>query len=241
VIEVAWFEQSEADVPQDDLWLSGAELSRLHDLRFAKRRADWRLGRWTAKCALAAYFHLPADRDSLAKIELVPMPSGAPEAFLAGKRADAAVSLSHRDCRAACAISGSNVQLGCDLEVIEPRSPEFVEDYFTMAEQVLMSDTPMTERLRLLALLWSAKESALKALQEGLRLDTRSVVVCSIGKPVDSGWRSLKIRCWDGRLFHGWWQHSNHVVRTLVSHPQPAWPIFLTPPAYSRMHSYQSA
>jgi phosphopantetheinyl transferase len=37
--------------------------------------------------------------------------------------------------------------------------------------------------LWLLALLWSAKESALKLLREGLRLDTRHVVVSFLGEP----------------------------------------------------------
>ena len=63
--------------------------------------------------------------------------------------------------------------LGCDLEVIEPRSEEFVADYFTTEEQKMVSQAPIADRSKLLALLWSAKESALKALREGLRFDTR--------------------------------------------------------------------
>ena len=43
-------------------------------MRFAKRRADWQLGRWTAKHAVAACLQLPADLPSLASIEVRPSP-----------------------------------------------------------------------------------------------------------------------------------------------------------------------
>ena len=62
VMDVYWLEQSEADVPTADDWLSENEVARLNSLRVAKRRADWRLGRWTAKCAVAASLKLPGDR-----------------------------------------------------------------------------------------------------------------------------------------------------------------------------------
>ena len=54
-MRVFWLEQTEADVPPSNDWLGPAELDRCNAFRFAKRRNDWRLGRWTAKCALAAY------------------------------------------------------------------------------------------------------------------------------------------------------------------------------------------
>ena len=53
---VAWLEQSEADLPPHDDWLSVDEALQLDRLRFAKRRADWRLGRWTAKPRLELLF-----------------------------------------------------------------------------------------------------------------------------------------------------------------------------------------
>ena len=54
-----WLEQTEADLPAANDWLSAGERLRLDGMRFAKRHADWRLGRWTAKRALAAYLNLP--------------------------------------------------------------------------------------------------------------------------------------------------------------------------------------
>ena len=97
-MEVYWLEQSEADLPMADDWLSSSEADRLSKLRFAKRRSDWKLGRWTAKNALALYFlylKLPVDPQVLASIEIRPAPSGAPEAFFQNKPAAATISLSH--------------------------------------------------------------------------------------------------------------------------------------------------
>ncbi len=88
-----------------------------------------------------------------------------------------------------CVVAPAGVSLGCDLEVIEPRSAAFVTDYFTRNEQALVERTSKEERPRLVTLLWSAKESALKALHVGLRLDTNSVEVLSLDalKPEDIG------------------------------------------------------
>ena len=75
-METHWLEQTEADLPAHDDWLSADEAVLLSHLRFAKRRADWRLGRWTAKRAAAAYLNLPGDPRSLREIEVRPAPSG---------------------------------------------------------------------------------------------------------------------------------------------------------------------
>jgi 4'-phosphopantetheinyl transferase len=91
----------------------------------------------------------------------------------------------------------------------------------------------MPERFQLMALLWSAKESALKALRTGLRLDTRSVVVMPMEESVNvNGWSPLQVRCPEGRVFQGWWQRANNVLRTLVSDPAPPPPILLEIGAY---------
>ena len=235
-MEVYWLEQTEAHLPTVDDWLSPNEQALLNAMRFAKRRSDWRLGRWTAKNALALYFlclKVPADRQVLASIEIRPAPSGAPEAFLQNKPAAATVSLSHRGGIAACAIACSSGILGCDLETIEPRSDAFVADYFTTAEQSFVAEASAADRPRLLALLWSAKESALKALHEGLRLDTRNVIVSPGDAAFDfDGWSPIVVRHIDRRIFCGWWQHADGMVRTLVAAPPPNPPIRLRIPDY---------
>ena len=54
-------------------------------------------------------------------------------------RPQVTISLSHRSGAAICAVAPAGVDLGCDLEVIEPRSEAFVADYFTVDEQALVA------------------------------------------------------------------------------------------------------
>jgi len=226
-MDVHWLEQTSANLPAADDWLSAGEAMRLSAMRFAKRRGDWRLGRWTAKRAVSFYLNLPADPQSLARIEIRPASSGAPEVFLGNVPAPVTISISHREGRAACAIAGPLVGLGCDLEIVEPRSDAFAADYFTAAEQTWVARAPAADQPRLLALLWSAKESVLKALREGLRLDTRRVTVDPIDARPSAGansWRPLAAQ-YAGQDFHGWWQQAGKLVRTMVAAPAPSSPL----------------
>jgi 4'-phosphopantetheinyl transferase len=232
-MNVYWLEQTEADVPAENDWLSANEATCLGGMRFAKRRADWRLGRWTAKRALSVCLDVPAHPQVFKKMDIRPAPSGAPEVFFVNQPAAVTISLSHRDGIAACAVAMSNVEMGCDLEMVEPRSDAFVADYFTIEEQALVARASAVDRPRLLALLWSAKESALKALHEGLRLDTRSVVVSPFAASFDlNGWSPLRVRYTGGRVFHGWWQNTDDILRTVVAAQPLDSPIPLTIPAH---------
>jgi 4'-phosphopantetheinyl transferase len=224
-MEIYWLEQNESDVPADNQWLSPEESMCLHTLRFLKRRNDWRLGRWTAKHAIATCLHLPTDFRALANIEIHAAPSGAPEAFLDGEPANIAISLSHRSDTALCTVGPAATKFGCDLELIESHSEAFVDDYFTPSEQVLFARAPLHSRPLLLALLWSAKESALKALRVGLRLDTRSMCVIpgeSQGQllhvlSIPGAWRPVDVRYSESEVFRGWWRAEGDLVRTVVS------------------------
>ncbi len=237
-MNVYWLEQTEADVPAENDWLSPNEAIRLEGQRFAKRRVDWRLGRWTAKQALAVCLEVPAHPQIFRKMEIRPAPYGAPEAFFNNRPAAVTISLSHRDGVAVCAVVKAQVEMGCDLEMVEPRSDAFVADYFTQEEQALVARASAADRDRLLALLWSAKESALKALRAGLRLDTRCVVVSPFAASSDiNGWSRLLVRHIgesraEAKLFHGWWQNAGRIVRTVVAAPPPDSPIPLIIPAY---------
>ena len=77
--------------------------------------------------------------------------------------------------------------IGCDLELVEPRSEAFVRDYFTVPEQCCVGAVPDGEESWLRAnLLWSAKESVLRVLETGLRRDTRSVEIAIKGAGEES-------------------------------------------------------
>ncbi len=237
-MQVYWLEQSEAAVPTADDWLSENEIAKLNCLRFAKRRSDWRLGRWTAKRAVAANLRLPDDPQSLKAIEIIAASTGQPEVTIRERPEMVSISISHRNGIAICAVAAGDVKLGCDLELVETRSTAFIADYFTKTEQELIAQVSGTIQPLLINLLWSAKESTLKALHVGLRADTRSIEVKTLGDwfeetPVASSsgylterstvlstnWRPLLARCDDGTILSGWWQRSNNILRTVVAAP----------------------
>jgi 4'-phosphopantetheinyl transferase len=243
-MDVYWLEQPAACVPGEDDWLSDSEIAVQGKLRFAKRRADWRLGRWTAKRALSACLNLPAARQAFREIEVRAAASGVPEAYLSNQRADVTISLSHSSGRAVCAVAVGRVALGCDLEAIEPRSAAFIADYLDAAEQACLAGTPPGTQSSLATLLWSAKESALKALGVGLRLDTRSVVVGPLDEisrefqgitsvraafvpGSDNDWKRLYVHCPGGAVFQGWWKSVDNWVRTVTMAPPTNVPITL--------------
>jgi len=231
-MEAYWLEQTEADVPAEDQWLSAEEMSRLAGLRLRKRRTEWRLGRWTAKRAVAACLNLPNDVRSLQDIEIRAAPCGAPEVFLFNERTGVSLSLSHRAGTALCVVGLSGLNLGCDLELVEPRDDCFVADFFTANEQTLVERAPGDERPMLATLVWSAKESALKALHVGLRVDTTLLDVSPTGADLHQGrdysgdvsvWSPLSLRSCvpngsGGQIFHGWWRCANMMVRAVVVH-----------------------
>jgi 4'-phosphopantetheinyl transferase len=242
---IYWLEQTEASVSAENDWLSEAESRVLESLRFPKRRGDWRLGRWTAKRAVSRCLKLPNTPETLARIEVHPAPSGAPQVLISDEHAAVTISLSHCAGRAVCAVVLARVALGCDLESVEPRSDAFVSDYFAAEERAWMARTPSAAKPWLMTLVWSAKESALKALGVGLRLDTRAVVVSPFPEvgtvpgrtapgtgPLAPGlsdhWKPLHVGCSDGRDFHGWFLCSGDLLRTVVASPPPAAPSALS-------------
>src|SRR5437588_38407 len=71
-----------SDVPDELDWLAPDERDRIEAFRFAPRRGDFLLGRWTAKRLLATV--LPGA--GLAAIAIRAAADGAPEAVLDGAR-----------------------------------------------------------------------------------------------------------------------------------------------------------
>jgi 4'-phosphopantetheinyl transferase len=230
-VHIYWLEQNDSDVPLGDQWLSERERVRLNGFHIPKRRADWRLGRWTAKCAIAHYWNLPSRFEELAAVEVLPAPSGAPKVFLHGRPAPVTISLSHSSGTGLCTLAPAGALVGCDLEKIEPRSPEFLADYFTGDERNLVAQTPLDTRDQVVTLLWSAKESVLKALSCGLRMDTRSVNAVPAGDPRSNGahWSPLSAAHIGGRTFQGWWRESHGLVYTVVADPPPLQLVALQP------------
>jgi 4'-phosphopantetheinyl transferase len=179
-------------------------------------------------------------------IEIPARPSGAPEVYVGPQPASVSISLSHRDGIAACAVAQSTIPLGCDLELVETRSTAFVRDYFTEKEQASVARGRGSERDWPVTLLWSAKESALKALRVGLRVDTRSVGVRLCGQRSECDeesaknwsnpfarycspeeWHPFQATLENDEVLYGWWSTSGSLVKTLATVQSATPPIFL--------------
>jgi 4'-phosphopantetheinyl transferase len=209
-----WLARGEDELPAAADWLSAAERGRADAMRYTKRRTDFLLGRWTLKHAVAKALGWPADPAVLARIEGRTAPTGAPLLYIDGLPADRGVSLTDRAGCAVCLIAARPVAVGCDVEIIEPRSEAFVRDYLTQAEQQLVGAAG-ADRHMAANLIWSAKESALKVLQTGLRRDTRSVEVNVADlSPPARAWSALRVRTAEGEVFPGWWRRSGSFLVT---------------------------
>ena len=214
-----WLARGEDQLPAAGDWLSAAERTRADGLRYAKRRADFLLGRWTLKLALARVLGWPDDPAVLARIEGRNAPSGAPRLYIDGQQAGRGVSLTDRAGCAVCLVTDRAVALGCDVEIVEPRTDAFVRDYLTEAEQRLV-DSAGPARDMAANLIWSAKESALKVLETGLRRDTRSVeVTVAELSPPERTWSGLRVRTAEGEVFPGWWRRSGAFLVTACLPP----------------------
>jgi 4'-phosphopantetheinyl transferase len=225
---VYWLDQCCQDVREDLDWLSLEESASLRRMRVPKRRSDWLLGRWTAKQAVVRMLRLDSTPGTLASVELLAGPDGAPVLQIGGNSAPVTVSISHREGMALCVITPAGFAVGCDLERIEAHSEAFVSDYFTPGEQGVLLESPNTDRPRLVALMWSVKESVLKLLHAGLRLDTRSVSVRvkdAFATGAQGTWHAFDALFLNGATFRGWWQSTGTIVRTVAAFPPPNVPV----------------
>jgi 4'-phosphopantetheinyl transferase len=212
-VQLRWLEQTQADVPFGDEWLTEAERCKMRSFRIEKRRNDWRLGRWTAKRAVAAYLRWPIE--DVPQIEIRAEPSGAPAVIIPHQQAPPAISISHCDHVALCVVGPPGAAFGCDLERVEARNASFAETFFTAPEQEKLQGLHGDELAVLETLIWSAKESYLKATRQGLRRDTREVEV-EIAEDVKSEivcqsaeWQPLTVHA--GTLSaQGFWLSANH-------------------------------
>jgi phosphopantetheinyl transferase (holo-ACP synthase) len=187
-----------------------------------KRRADFLLGRATAKAVvIAALAEVRPAPWRAGSLELPADPGGAPFARLAleaapiagfapGERLPVSVSISHHEGRALCAAAwiGPGAPwraVGIDLGRIEPRSAGLQRTFFTDGEQRWIGAAPSGEADLRANLVWCAKEAALKALGLGLTVDTRWLDCLPEDTPADpthwplrppgGGWRRFGVRC----------------------------------------------
>ncbi|MDJ0751661.1 MAG: 4'-phosphopantetheinyl transferase superfamily protein [Woeseiaceae bacterium] len=207
--------QAQQQLPADLDWLTTGERERLDGFRFDKRRRDWLLGRWAAKNALLGISGLATS--DISRFEVDSAPNGAPVPRLDGRPYPVSLSLSHSKDRAFSAVSSEAVALGCDIELVEPRSDVFVETYFTESERADVEAVNPSDRDALVTKIWSAKESTLKALQTGLQADTRSVEVVDDGKRMSKDWGIARTIVRDDGELSCLWRLCDDFVLTIAT------------------------
>jgi 4'-phosphopantetheinyl transferase len=222
-----WLAHGEHEVPSSLDWLSPPEREHVDSIRFTKRRDEYLTRRWTAKQAIATVLDIDRAPEALTRIEVRHRPSGAPHVHLDGRAAGVDISMSDRAGWAVCLVgpagSAESGTLGIDLEVVEPRSDEFVADFFTAAERAhvrALGDLDL--RHEAANLIWSAKEAALKVQQVGLRVDTRTVDVQLRGERRPDGWAPMNVSAAAGPM-PGWWRRDGVFVLTIAydTHREP--------------------
>lgn len=206
------------DLPPNLDWLHPEESAFLEGLKFEKRRHDWLLGRWTAKRCIAAFLEnegIPFNPNTLA---ILRGPNGAPEMTFEDPVPACSLSISHRGGHAIAVVTPGKVAIGCDIELIEPRSPAFLSDYFLEKELETLSKVPGGQKDLYANLIWCVKESVMKATGEGMRLHPRKILV-EIPEPVSlEGWNPAYAQV-DSRAasFKGEWGREGDSVFSYVS------------------------
>lgn len=231
---VTWtlFEENPAnpDSRSAERFLSPEEDEKYQQFKFPKRRREWLLGRMAAKHLLInsqAGFSTLSSRSFSIRNE----PDGAPYFVTEdGKRLPGCLSISHTRHLALCALTlAGSLQVGVDLESIEPRFPAMVDDFFTPAEIESVRACPPEQHDLLITLIWSAKESMLKVLRKGLRLDTRQVEIYLHSKEItdqletsEGNWLPLGARCHDcGRgIWSVAWRRMGDFILTSASYSE---------------------
>lgn len=225
---VNWLACGEDEPPDSDHWLSARDRSRLAAMTYTKRYEEARLSRWTAHRAVALTVGLDDTVDELGLVEISNAPDGSPRASAPGAEA-LSISSTDRAGWAVTAVVEGQQPIGCDLEIVEPRSPAFVRDYFTQSEQRFVEQGPLGRDVAA-NLIWSAKESALKVLRTGLRRDTRTVEV-RLEEGLEGAWTSLTVVSQSAGPFAGWWRRFGPFLLTVASTVDLAPPISLVEPS----------
>ena len=176
-----------SDLPPADSFLSASESAYVQTLKAEKRKADWLGGRFALKLLLAResgllpLCSLPKEGEVIApemsaaalnvlkNIEIVKLPSGAPQVFIGSVPDARAVSISHSNGWAVAAVSAPGTRLGIDIEKITHRIDAWAQDFFHPTELACGQGDEF------LTALWTKKEAVVKLLGQGLALNSFEV------------------------------------------------------------------
>jgi 4'-phosphopantetheinyl transferase len=202
--------------------LAPSEREYLATLRHPLRRRDWLLGRWTAKRLVQEI--LPDGFARAEEISVAYEPSGAPALYVHNRRCGLALSISHCEGWAFCAVAGKpragepragepSIHIGADIERVRAGDDHALADLLTPCERAQVTSARLTsarltsaqgERAELAAAIWCAKEAAGKALRTGLGLNPDRFVCRLEAQPGCAGWKPLTVSV-ESHNLPGWY------------------------------------
>lgn len=214
--DVAFLSAGEIPLPRS-AWLARTEQDHADTLFVPKRRREWLQGRLAAKLLLARELAPRGALEPLSRIEIRSSEVGAPEAYLDGQRLARPISISHRARKVLAATAEAGTLLGADCELVEERAPEVAET-FLREDELALARRPQGYDALIVTLLWSAKESVLKALRLGLQEDTRKVSIRLGQEAPRISWTPFDaLHETSGRRFEGLWTRRGPMILTLAA------------------------
>jgi phosphopantetheinyl transferase len=211
------FESTFSSTSNEDIF-GEQERSEYLRLKVPKRSSEWAASRVAVKKLICACVPELA-RYKYPQIQICKEPAGVPFIEVDTKyRLPGWLSLSHSTGCVLAAYSPDNIRFGVDLEFIEPRSIDFVRDYFTESEILQALSGDLTQATLAATLIWSAKEAVLKAMSEGLRVDTRKLEIVVPSDLFNGGeWAPLGINCVKLKIPspHLFWRREGNFIQTI--------------------------
>lgn len=206
--------------------LGDREKQEYSRLRVPKRKLEW-LGIRLAVKELILNCQPALERIEFDRVEVIKEAGGVPFVEVNHQRLTGCISVSHSHGFGLCAFSPEFNSLGADLEYIENRPLEFIDDYFTSDEIGQLEGLRPANRDLAVTLIWSAKEAVFKALAKGLALDTRSVEIGlnPHGLTPNNSWQRLGLnsKLIENPSLQVFWQREGNFVQTIsLPADQPA-------------------
>ena len=145
-----------------DKYFSLEEQAEYSRFKVIKRQFEWISSRIISKKMIKQI--LKGEKLNLPDIRIKKEETGQPYIYISGQgRLEGKFSLSHSNGYVFCGYSPSKELIfGLDLEKIEVRSLEFVQDYFTSREIERYQFLDGNDKEEYTTMVWSAKESVLK-------------------------------------------------------------------------------
>ena len=199
-------------------YLSAEELNEYRRFVIPKRKMEWLASRILIK-RLVIDSVKPTLYLSPRSINIRKRSSGVPYVELAriGKIGWLSMSHSHNGVLIAFSSNERN-PFGVDLEYVEERLPQFIADFFTESESRWVNTSQEEEKKYLVNLIWSAKETYLKAIGKGLQLDTRRVEIKGVdSRCAETEWCDLDFQAniQDKRNWRILFKHEDGFIQTM--------------------------